>query len=402
MLPPPAAVSRRAAEWWALSAVFAALGFAVFFALDREAASSAAMRPWVVALAALYALCAGLAALALGLAQRQRGRGPAARPPGAEQRPASDEDVQRALSGADLGLWDLDVESGRLNLDARGCAMLGYAPGEGVDHFDAWRALVHPDDAPAVDAAIEGHLAGSAPSCSVEHRSRHKQGHWAWLLSRAQVTVRDADGAPLRMVGTQMDITLRKEAESALQRANQQLVQLVHVDALTHLANRRLFDSTLRQEFARGSRDMAPLAVLMVDIDHFKPYNDRHGQAGGDKTLSRVAGLLRHSAHRTGDLVARHGGEEFVILLPDTGLAGAQTVARRCVAAVAQARIPHEASPVAAWVTVSVGVAAVACDQRDDPMRLVRLAEEALRLAKQAGRDRWESAPAQAAAANAV
>ncbi len=402
MLPPPVAVSRRAAEWWALSAAFAALGAAGFLVLAREAAPSAAMRPWVVALLALYALCAALAALALGLAQKQRGRGPQTRPQGGGQRLESDEDVQRALSGADLGLWDLDVESGRLNLDARGCAMLGYGPGENVDHFGAWRALVHPDDAPAVDSAIEEHLGGRSPSCSVEHRSRHKQGHWVWLLSRAKVTVRDAGGAPLRMVGTQMDITPRKEAESALQRANQQLVQLVHVDALTHLANRRLFDSTLRQEFARGSRDMEPLAVLMVDIDHFKPYNDRYSQAEGDKALSRVAGLLRHSAHRTGDLVARYGGEEFVILLPNTGLAGAQTVARRCVAAVAQARIPHAASPVAAWVTVSVGVAGVACDQRDDPMRLVRLAEEALHLAKQAGRDRCESAPAQQAAAGAV
>lgn len=399
---PPVAVSRRAAEWWALSAAFVAFGAAGVFLLAREAVPFAAMRPWVVVLAALYALCAALAVLALGLAQKQRGRGFEVCPQGGVQRLESDEDVQRALSGADLGLWDLDVQSGRLNIDARGRAMLGHAPGEGIDHFGAWRALVHPDDAQVVNAAIEEHLGGRAPSCSVEHRSRHKHGHWVWLLSRAQVTVRDAGGAPLRMVGTQMDITLRKEAEFALQRANQQLGQLVHVDALTHLANRRMFDSTLRQEFARGSRDMEPLAVLMIDIDHFKPYNDRYGQVGGDQALSRVAGLLRHSAHRTGDLVARYGGEEFVILLPDTGLAGAQTVARRCVAAVAQARIPHEASPVAAWVTVSVGVAAVACDQRDNPMRLVRLAEEALQLAKQAGRDRCESAPAQAAAANAV
>src|SRR5690606_10336476 len=122
---------------------------------------------------------------------------------------------------------------------------------------------------------------------------------------------------------TLRDAEQRKQAELALGAANAELSALASTDALTGLANRRMFDATLRKEWFRALRDGAPLALLMIDIDHFKPLNDRYGHQTGDSYLIAVAQLIAHNVRRAGDMAARYGGEEFAVVLPGTAANGA-------------------------------------------------------------------------------
>lgn len=221
-----------------------------------------------------------------------------------------------------------------------------------------------------------------------------------WLRIDERVT-RDGGIAGVRTEVTEL---VRREQElqrvnAELDATNARLAEISDTDALTGIANRRHFDRRLGDEWARAQRDRQPVALLMVDVDHFKPYNDRHGHPAGDACLRRIAALLQETARRPSDCVARYGGEEFVLLLPHTDRAGAAVLARRCLAAVDGAALPHGASPVAQHVTLSIGVAVAepgerACDARE----MLRRADAALYLAKQAGRHRVaEAAPVETA-----
>jgi diguanylate cyclase (GGDEF)-like protein len=183
-------------------------------------------------------------------------------------------------------------------------------------------------------------------------------------------------------------------AANALQRGQriqyaQRLVmqQLLATDALTGIANRRRFDDELKREWRRCGRSRMPLSLLMIDVDHFKAYNDRWGHQQGDACLRLVAQLLLGTVKRPGDLIARYGGEEFVCLLPGVGVAGARAAAARLAASVERANVAHPSSPTAARLTLSIGAATV--DEFDaEPMALVALADKLLYEAKNAGRDR--------------
>jgi diguanylate cyclase (GGDEF)-like protein len=166
---------------------------------------------------------------------------------------------------------------------------------------------------------------------------------------------------------------------------NRLLQQLLSTDSLTGISNRRHFDHALTDEWRRCARARTPLSLLMIDVDHFKAYNDRCGHLQGDECLRRVAGLLTQAARRPGDLVARYGGEEFVCLLTDTNATGALLVAGRLQAAIDQARIPHPASPLGPHLTVSIG-AATAHPPAESPEALVALADRLLYAAKERGR----------------
>jgi diguanylate cyclase len=177
-----------------------------------------------------------------------------------------------------------------------------------------------------------------------------------------------------------------------LRDANARLQALSHTDALTDVGNRRLFDQRLQEEWHRARRHGWSVALVMIDVDHFKRFNDRHGHQEGDACLRRVAQSLQGCARRASDLVARYGGEEFVLILPHTALDDAAIVAQRCLAAIDEALIPHGDSPTAANVTISIGVAAVRLDAASDGdvARLVRAADAALYRAKSGGRHRVE------------
>jgi diguanylate cyclase (GGDEF)-like protein len=183
---------------------------------------------------------------------------------------------------------------------------------------------------------------------------------------------------------------LLEDQGSRLAQANRMLQRLAAVDSLTSTANRRRFDTTLKQEWRRAVRSQKPLSLLMVDIDFFKAYNDHYGHQQGDECLRRVSEALGRGASRPGDLVARYGGEEFAILLADTDRHGANTVAEKVRSAVEELRIGHDASTVESVVTVSIGVATQLADKEGSTAILVALADAALYEAKRGGRNRVE------------
>lgn len=171
---------------------------------------------------------------------------------------------------------------------------------------------------------------------------------------------------------------------------NRRLLTLSRQDGLLGIANRRYFDEMLLVECQRHARDHAPLGVLMIDVDHFKPYNDHYGHVAGDECLKAIATVLRGAVHRPADLVARFGGEEFVLLLPDTASAGAAIVAKRIHAQLAELGVPHLSSPIGAHVTVSIGVAELRPGSTSCLQLLLAAADAALYQAKQRGRNRTE------------
>lgn len=182
-------------------------------------------------------------------------------------------------------------------------------------------------------------------------------------------------------------VRARVKAHINLKLKTDLLENLVQIDGLTYIPNRRRFDQVFAQEWARMGRDQQPLALAMIDVDHFKAYNDHYGHGAGDDCLRQVAAALQRSLQRPADLAARYGGEEFVLLLPNTDGPGACTIAERARCAVAAADLPHAHSPTAGHVTVSIGIAAM--DVPDgDPQRLLAAADQALYQAKREGRDR--------------
>jgi diguanylate cyclase (GGDEF)-like protein len=173
-----------------------------------------------------------------------------------------------------------------------------------------------------------------------------------------------------------------------LSEANQRLEELSRSDPLTGLANRREFDDVKEKEFRRAVRSEQPLAVLMCDIDFFKAYNDLYGHAQGDHCLREVAGILRQSFARAGEVVARLGGEEFAVLLPGLDLDEAARVAERATLALAERAIPHAASQVSDHVTLSIGLATLDTKAMDHFDQLLSQADQALYRAKHGGRNR--------------
>jgi len=158
-------------------------------------------------------------------------------------------------------------------------------------------------------------------------------------------------------------------------------------DALTGLANRRRLDEVVRIEWRRAFRSRDSLALIMVDIDHFKNYNDRYGHQAGDKCLQKVAERLRSQVRRSGELVARYGGEEFVVVLPATSFERAMGLAERIRQAVHQMRMPHDFTGMDGWVTISAGVTAVVPDHGAGVERLIKAVDDELYNAKRSGRN---------------
>jgi diguanylate cyclase (GGDEF)-like protein len=181
------------------------------------------------------------------------------------------------------------------------------------------------------------------------------------------------------------------ERTSELQEANCQLAALSTTDDLTGIANRRRFDSALRQEWQRAKRNRQPLALAMLDVDWFKRYNDHYGHPMGDNCLRQVAAVLESQVRRSGDIVARYGGEEFVFIAPNTDMSMVFDMAEQVRQALEDLVLPHEMSPLG-HVTVSIGVAAVVPDDKQPPEWLVAQADRALYQAKADGRNRAQKA----------
>jgi len=176
-------------------------------------------------------------------------------------------------------------------------------------------------------------------------------------------------------------LTVKRQADS--------LRALTLTDPLTGVANRRAFDERLEAEWRRCGRAGQPVALILVDVDHFKAYNDHYGHQGGDACLVQVAAALRRGAGRTHDLVTRYGGEEFAILLPQLGSEGAEGVAHRLLDELAQLNLPHAASPTAPHLTVSMGLCSLVPRAAQGSDALFAAADALLYQAKAGGRNQY-------------
>lgn len=187
-------------------------------------------------------------------------------------------------------------------------------------------------------------------------------------------------------------VRARVKTQLTLKFQSDLLRKLVFLDGLSGVFNRRYFDQQLGVEWARSTRSSSPLSAIMIDVDHFKLFNDCYGHQAGDDCLRQIAVTLKTSLKRPADLVARYGGEEFACILPDTPFSDAMGLANELERKVRALSIPHAQSSVAHVVTVSVGVATRTLDSVDDQAALIGLADAQLYEAKQSGRGRVRGA----------
>ena len=180
-----------------------------------------------------------------------------------------------------------------------------------------------------------------------------------------------------------------RELQKELEEKNAELQRLSSQDGLTGLANRRTFDEFFQKEWLRAARESSPLSLILIDIDHFKKYNDNYGHQGGDNCLRKVAQKLGETVGRPGDLVARYGGEEFVVVMPSTDMEGAASIAAALRENVVSMAEPHAYSSTAGHVTISLGVATLKPTSEMAPETLIHKADEALYKAKEEGRNRY-------------
>lgn len=288
----------------------------------------------------------------------------------------------------------LDLD-GRVIIWNRACERLtGMTASEVVGTRNHWRAFYdHPRETLA-DLVLQ-HRAGETDNlyvknfgdCAIHEGLSAEnwcempliEGHHYLAIDSGPIY--DSAGKLIAVVETLRDITVQKKAQTALEILTMQ-------DGLTGLANRRCFDQVLDTEWRRCKRERQPLALLFIDVDNFKSYNDTYGHLAGDDCLKGVADALATSMRRAGDLSARYGGEEFAMILPNQSKEGALVVAERVRNVVEQMDAAKTPNPPARRITVSVGVAVTTGAGDEETASLVAAADKAMYQAKQSGRNR--------------
>ena len=283
-----------------------------------------------------------------------------------------------ALDSIGDGVWDKHTKTGEEILSKRCQEMFGYFDAELVGSSDQLDLLVHPDDVHQLAKDRQAHFAGATQTYVNEHRMMCKDGSWKWVLSRGMVISRDDDGTPLRMIGTLTDITSRKNSEALIwQQAN--------FDALTGLPNRRMLRDRLEQEIKKSNRDGLQLAILFIDLDHFKEVNDTLGHDVGDLLLMEAAHRIRHCV-RDSDTVARMGGDEFTLVLSE--LHDEKRLERILTSLLAVLSASFALGHEQVYVSASIGITMYPTDATEVE-NLFKNADQALYVAKGAGRNRF-------------
>ena len=289
---------------------------------------------------------------------------------------ASEELWKFALEGSGDAVWDWDIANEKItHYSSRWKEQLGYAED---DDLGDWSERLHPDDVTLAENHNRMMREGKEKITSIEVRVRAKDGSYRWIQARGMVVSRDATGKPLRVVGTNADITRLKEHQ-------QQLEHIAHFDVLTGLPNRLLLAFRLQQAMAQSQRRRQALAVAYLDLDGFKAINDRHGHNVGDELLVQIAQRMK-SALREGDTLARIGGDEFIAVLTDLEqLKDCEHALERLLQAAAASVTINELP-----LRVSASIGATIYPQDDgDADQLIRHADQAMYQAKQTGKNRY-------------
>ncbi len=305
----------------------------------------------------------------------------------AEQRRAtrksSEQAVQLAHSRLELALaasgvctWDYDLSSGEVVLSDSWSVIVGARTGVTRTSFAALANCVHPEDVNALSRVLAEVMKGQRGEYSVEHRVRHVDGDWRWIVSRGKVVARDTFGRALRMLGTNLDISERKRAEA-------RLLQLAHFDTVTGLPNRVLLEERLAFQITRAHRHARGVGVLFVDVDHFKLINDTYGHKTGDELLAAIGRRLT-ACVGDDDSVARLSGDQFAIVVADLSRTEDVTLVAQKILDSFEA--PFDLRGREAFIGTSIGMAAFPRDG-DSAAALLTCAETAMRRVKSSSRN---------------
>jgi diguanylate cyclase (GGDEF)-like protein len=285
------------------------------------------------------------------------------------RRPFAVEDLGKTIAGSEIYRASMQQSRGTLQT---------ISPLDGVERLVSYRHMNSHQMLVAVAVSKQEMLQNWRATTSFQT---------GWILALCLITGL-AGAHVVRSVRERLKVELSLgRTRDELTRANARLSELARHDGLTALANRRYFDEMLDIAWAQAARSQQPLALVMIDVDHFKRYNDLYGHLQGDQCLQKVAQAVQSAARRPRDFVARYGGEEMAMILPDTDARGAAVVAEAARKAVADLRLPSAGS-VNAFVSISAGVAVHLRGQdRQSPQALLREADSALYAAKEAGRN---------------
>lgn len=263
--------------------------------------------------------------------------------------------------------------------------LLGWSQQSWISAQD-WIDRMHPEDR---DFVVNFCVTQSQMGVDHEadYRALTRDNGYVWIRDVVHV-VRNAEGEVESLVGFMFDISERKITEEKLLSLQKELEALSFKDGLTGIANRRRFDAALDTEWHSAQRSGEPLSLILLDIDYFKQYNDRYGHLQGDQCLIQIAQTLQSAAARPRDLVARFGGEEFVVLLPNTDEAAAAKVAERCLQSIDQLQLPHSRSLCCSHITASLGVGTIQASPDMTFSQFLDTVDHQLYAAKQQGRHR--------------
>ena len=289
-----------------------------------------------------------------------------------------------ALESTGDGVWDWHIQAGHEYYSRRYQQMYGYSDDKKWQQSDAYAELVHPDDVDQMVSDQQAHFNGISATYSNEHRVRCQDGSWKWVLSRGMLIARDPQGQPLRMIGTHTDISQRKAIE-------EQIWRQANFDPLTGLPNRRMLRQRLEADIAASAQTGQSLAILFIDLDHFKEVNDTLGHDGGDLLLVQAARRIQDCLGPR-DSVARMGGDEFTVVLSnvtvDAGDAVQSDLEKKLQAILDTLAKNFELGTEHVFVSASIGVTLYPSDATrvED---LFKHADQALYVAKKAGRNRF-------------
>ena len=316
--------------------------------------------------------------------------------------------LDNAQKAASVGYFVYEGQSEAFIMSRMASAIFGL-PSDGRMTLRQWVGMVHPDER-AQTLEIHGRAMSERIPLRTQYRiQRNGDGQVRWIEVWGEYGDSAGDGEPLLMTGTVQDITDRKHTEDELARYRNALESQVRMDPLTQVANRLALDEAVARAWSQALREGSSLSLLMIDVDHFKAYNDYYGHVAGDLCLQRVASALASALGRPGDLLARYGGEEFAVLLPGADADAALAVAHRLQEVLRALSLEHRANPGGFTVTASMGLAhlrpadvvSAGTETRagvDAAQPLFQQADAALYRAKQLGRDRVVSYDAQCAA----